>query len=103
MLYSVPNGKYIPHWIFPTFKSYWEVIQSGAFKKWNMEGVEFALSLAWDKKLIYSEEQEGTVTSRWLCDGEKLAAVSSPRQDSVAQSWLAGDSSFPNEGGAAWI
>lgn len=40
-----------------------------------MEGVEFAMSLGQEMNSV-TEEEEGNVTPRWLCDGKKLAAVS---------------------------
>lgn len=54
-----------------------------------MEGVAFAMSVRQETNSL-TEEQEGNVTSCCLCDGKKLAAVSSLTliQDSVAEPWL---------------
>lgn len=49
-----------------------------------MEGVEFAMSLG-QRNYSVSEEPEGNVTSCWLCDGKKLAAVSLSLTESVAE------------------
>lgn len=89
-------------WVFLTFPSYWKVIWSCSFKMWNMEGVVFALSLGLETNSL-TEQQEGNVTSCWLCDGKKLA-VSFTLSGFCSRSLThSGNSSFPSEVRAAWI